>query len=386
MRQMRWTAVLAGVALAAGAQSAPAAVVEATPASLVVRAAEGETNVVTVSGTGSEVVFEDSGAPLSVSGADAAACTQAAPNRVVCARSPFIQLNLNDGDDVVTVTLPTRVWVRAGPGADRVAGGPAGGRLDGGSGDDRLEGGAGEDTLRGLDGDDVLRGGPGNDELEGLAGADDLGGGPGTDIAVYNFRHGRESQRVTVTLDGSANDGARGERDHLRGDMEGAHADRARSGSTLVGNARRNKLHLDRPGTVLGGAGADTLSGNGRVRGGPGDDQILGGGTVLGEAGNDVIYSSAAGVFDGGTGNDYLEKAIRYADRDRGAWPARFVGGPGNDRITAVDRLCSDPRAECPSPIRPFRDSVSCGPGADRAEVDALDRLLGGCERRVVRR
>jgi len=69
-------------------------------------------------------------------------------------------------------------------------------------------------------------------------------------------------------------------------------------------------------------------------------------------------------------------------------WSARFLGGPGNDRINAVDTFCdlSGAITSCETEVSPFRDFVSCGTGRDTARLDALDRVLGGCERRSIRR
>ena len=44
----------------------------------------------------------------------------------------------------------------------------------------------------------------------------------------------------------------------------------------------------------------------------------------------------------------------------------RISGGPGNDTIVSKDR---------------YRDSVGCGPGADRVVADYRDRIAGDCER-----
>ena len=113
--------------------------------------------------------------------------------------------------------------------------------LDGGAGNDTLTvasfvvrpqtllGSAGQDTLSGGSGDDVLDGGADNDTERGNAGddlfgqgaaangADVLFGGAGYDRVDYSARTGT----VTVTFDNVANDGATGEKDNARNDLEG---------------------------------------------------------------------------------------------------------------------------------------------------------------------
>jgi hypothetical protein len=87
-------------------------------------------------------------------------------------------------------------------------------------------------------------------------------------------------------------------------------------------------------------------------KGGPGNDRLRGGAqddTLNGGTGNDVI--SAMGGDDlliGGGGRDVLS------------------AGPGNDVIRAADGT---------------RDEVRCGPGFDRATVDAKDAVSRDCEK-----
>lgn len=95
--------------------------------------------------------------------------------------------------------------------------------LEGGAGDDVLEvrsttnaattfvGGPGADTMTGSSGADVFDQGAGPD------GADDMTGGAGVDKADYSRR---PAHTVTVTLDGVADDGAAGEGDNVRPDVE----------------------------------------------------------------------------------------------------------------------------------------------------------------------
>jgi len=155
----------------------------------------------------------------------------------------------------------------------------------GGDGDDRLAG----DGLA-----NVLTGGLGADTLIGGLGTDTLAGGDGADTASYEDRAG--DAPVTVSLDGSANDGGPDENDVLGSDIE----------------------------NLTGGAGIDTISGNAndnRLDGGPGDDSVTGG------AGIDAMF--------GGTGNDTLQA------KDGTAEPVDCGEGTDGGDADAEDTLTS---------------------------------------------
>ena len=95
---------------------------------------------------------------------------------------------------------------------------------------------------------------------------------------------------------------------------------------------------------IVGTSKSEYLAGGGH------DDTIFGLGgsdTLLGGAGDDMI--------DGGAGNDIITG---------GAGADRLLGGPGSDTIYAVDDE---------------RDTIDCGPGNDRAVVDAVDKIVN-CE------
>jgi len=163
-------------------------------------------------------------------------------------------------------------------------GGPGDDRLVGSFGRDRLEGGGGRDSLMGLAGDDVLSDG----DRDGASrarrpGPDVLDGGPGFDTVSY----ARRRRPVLVDLGHAAGNGARGERDVLRGLEAGvggeggdrlasAASSRLREGfrysSRLEGGAGRDRL-VGRSGVdeLLPGGGAD------RVSCGAGVDAIAGG-------------------------------------------------------------------------------------------------------------
>jgi hypothetical protein len=95
---------------------------------------------------------------------------------------------------------------------------------------------------------------------------------------------------------------------------------------------------------IVGTAKPNYLAGSGF------DDTIFGGGgndTLLAGAGADRLFGGAGGdVLVGGSGSD------------------RIFGGPGSDTVMAADGE---------------RDTVDCGPGSDRAVVDAID-VVANCE------
>ncbi len=151
--------------------------------------------------------------------------------------------------------------------ADVLKGNKAANMLSGGSGHDTIYGLDGNDTLSGNAGDDLLDGGNGHDMLSGGAGSDRLVGGSGTDTVDY----GRSAGAVTVDL----------------------------AAGTAVGEGTDTLQSTE---NVIGGAGHDTLRGNGgtnRLVGGVGDDTLDGG------AGDDVlIFDSGRDRFLTGAGAD----------------------------------------------------------------------------------
>ena len=79
-----------------------------------------------------------------------------------------------------------------------------------------LVGGAGSDQLQGGAGPDTLDGGTGSDRLDGGRGADTLSGGADRDTCLYANR----TESVRVSLNNIADDGAAGENDNVRSDVE----------------------------------------------------------------------------------------------------------------------------------------------------------------------
>ena len=150
-------------------------------------------------------------------------------------------------------------------GADVLLGGGGNDTLSGAQGNDELDGGSGDDQLEGVLGDDRLSGGPGADLLQIALGKDVASGGDGTDTADYS----NYADPVTVTLDDVANDGAPGEADNIKTDVENVLG--GENDDVLVGSAVSNLLdgrggddQIDSrdlvADTVICGSGTDTAS------------------------------------------------------------------------------------------------------------------------------
>jgi Ca2+-binding RTX toxin-like protein len=188
------------------------------------------------------------------------------------------ELDGESGDDSLSGAGGTDT-LHGGDGNDDLEGGAGSDTVDGGTGDDIVNGA--ESDLTGADGTDHLTGGAGADMLFGVDGNDDMDGGPGpdrmsggdgTDTVDYEGR----SRKVTVTLDGVANDGEPLEGDNVLPNVE----------------------------NVLGGSVGDDLSGDNEgntIDGGPGED------LVTGRAGRDIL--------EGGNAPDLIR--ARDGDSDR---------------------------------------------------------------------
>jgi Ca2+-binding RTX toxin-like protein len=185
------------------------------------------------------------------------------------------------GDDVI-----------AGLGGDDVIEGLDGrDRICGGPGTDRLDGGAGPDTLLGEDGDDTLKDGEYTCEAfcqwgpELVLTGDVLSGGAGRDRADYSHR----TAGVELSLDGAANDGAQGEGDVIRADVE----------------------------IVVGGSSGDFITG------GAGDDTLL-----SGAGDDDVVGHAGADTIDCGPGTDFVHPDAQ----DLSIAGCEYVGNPFKER------------------------------------------------------
>lgn len=210
-------------------------------------------------------------------------------------------------------------------------------RLDGGRGDDFLSaegaagpvsllGGLGDDDLLGGDDQDALDGEEGEDVLAGGLAGDRLEGGPDLDLVTYFDRTSALDVSVAEDLGADADDGAAGEGDDVREDVEGvlggAGPDRLRSGTGFQ--------------ALLGGAGADDLDA------GDGDDQVEGGAgvdTLRGGAGDDLVQArdGEAEDVDCGAGEDLPE--LDGTDRAVGC----EVSGAGQPRRPSPGELVPRP-------------------------------------------
>lgn len=231
--------------------------------------------------------------------------------------------------------------IRGGDGNDTIEGGDGNDRLEGDGGNDVVRGGGGDDRLKGGDGNDVQDGGDGNDILgqdDTHSGADDLRGGSGSDELWF----ASHAPGITVTLDEQANDGVPGEGDNVHADFEKYAL--SPGDDTFVGSAARDVVDGLNGNDVLHGAGGDdelvTTSGNDQLFGEGGDDLLIAGG------GNDTL--------DGGPGRDSFFGDYREC--------SAYSCPAGADRILARDGEV---------------DTVSCGAGADIAQLDDVDVVSG---------
>jgi Ca2+-binding RTX toxin-like protein len=158
---------------------------------------------------------------------------------------------------------------------------------------ENASGGNGNDKITGNGGANVLNGAGGNDSLDGGLGKDVLVGGAGVDTADYSTR----TVALNVSLDNVANDGAAGEADNVRNDVENITGGSA--ADTLTGSAFSNVL--------IGNGGDDKLyglGGNDSLTGGAGADQLFGG------DGNDTLFAKdgVKDLLDGGLGTDTAQR------------------------------------------------------------------------------
>ena len=226
--------------------------------------------------------------------------------------------------------------------------------VDGGFGNDTLLGNAGPNELRGSAGSDVVDGGAGDDVLVGGSGSDDLIGGTGRDRVTYPEAVG--AQRIS--LDGIRDDGASGELDNARADIEDVAA--GPGDDVVSGNGAANLLD--------GGAGND------RLDGGDGVDTVAGGAdadTVLARDGVREPVDCGAGA-DGGEADTIDELAgcegvaisderIPDADGDGASKPADCDDGNPAVRPGVVDTPDNGVDEDCSG-----ADAVNLDRDADR--------------------
>jgi Ca2+-binding RTX toxin-like protein len=215
--------------------------------------------------------------------------------------------------------------------------------VNGGAGNDTIEGGDGDDTLSGGDGDDIFKSALIDD------GSDVMAGGAGTDTVDYGTRE----LDLTVTLDGTGNDGIASEADNVGTDVE----------------------------NIIGGKADDTLTGSNvsnKIQGGDGNDTISGG-TGNGDCSLDVD------VLEGGNGNDTFNQGSAADCGDS------MVGGAGDDvasyasrtnaLVIDIDNTADDGETAENDNVKSDVEKVIGGAGNDTitgsANADIIDGGLG---------
>ncbi|HEV8606894.1 MAG TPA: calcium-binding protein [Tepidisphaeraceae bacterium] len=169
--------------------------------------------------------------------------------------------------------------------------------------------GDGNDSIVGSSGDNSLSGGGGDDTLRGLGGADTLSGDNHTNGDWADYGERASNDPLWLTLGDGANDGSNsgGEGDNIDDSIE--HILGGAGNDSIVGNGNSNSLN--------GGDGNDTIWGGGNndwEQGGQGNDSLLGeaGDDTL-APGNDTTEGTGAysDTLNGGTGTDMADYSIR---------------------------------------------------------------------------
>lgn len=378
------------LSLTLGVVAAQASSVSVSGTTVVYVAGVGESNVLTFSTVGNDVVVDDSETLTPGAG-----CAQGSDATIaICSGAGLSRVDADSGDmdDTVSITGTISMTLRAGDGDDTITGSPGNDALYGeagidtinsGDGGDIVDGGDGDDVLRGQDGDDTLLGGPGIDQLEGDEGVDQLDGGPGADILNGGFGsdwvvYTSSTSPVEVDisdpgLDGGLDDDAGDQLSDLENIRGSAHAD------TLTGNNIPNEID--------GGAGADTINGgtdqdivsyagratpvtvnlndpgaDGGAEDGTGDILTSIEGARGGDANDILIGDSGANELDGNGGADTLN-GLTGADY--------LVGGNGFDTVDYSDRVSS-----IVADLDGAADDGASGEG-DRIETD-VEAIIGG--------
>ena len=334
---------------------------------------DGTQNVVTVTYANGKYVFSETGI-----GVLDASCVDLG-NTAECTTGKSLSASLGAANDTFTISslLPGTTEISGEAGVDTVNGGPGPENIEGGLGSDILSGNGGNDDIEGdgseapggndqmhggegndtfetgvpvggdtpvSGGQDTITGGPGDDRLGPQVfgyppspdGPDDFSGGTGRDTVDYSWRIDSEdgvAGPVVVIEDDVANDGAAGEGDNIRSDVETILG--TGKGDTIVGSAVDNTIHGNGGDDSLsGGAGNDTLdggtadAGSDTLDGGAGNDSAIGG------AGDDALLGMAgADTLDGGGGADSLDGGADPDLLSGGAGIDAVAGGSGNDQL-----------------------------------------------------
>jgi hypothetical protein len=331
MRAMRLAVVLLLLLLPA----APARAATITGGdSLVITAADGEVNTMTIADGAQGVTITDTTSDLSE---DAAPCSNDGARKVFCEGiHGVIAVDLGDLNDALTVAGAFLTL--------NVAGGAGNDSLDL-TGVRKFARDA-QFSLSGNDGDDELRGGSADESFSGGPGADVMRGGGGLDEADYSDH----ADDIVVDLRHTGGQGADGEADVLESieSVFGGLGD-----DVIIGNARANALRGNQGHDKLrGGPGVDSLDGDGEVDDDMSDPPPLGHDDVRGGAGDDSVFVRAGSVARGDRGDDAV-----HGER------SRLYGGAGRDYLDGQG------------------GRTSCGPGRDVAGLDSGSQFVApDCE------
>lgn len=301
-----------------------------------------------------------------------------------------------------TVNLAIGVSSSSQTGADllsaieNVTGGSGNDSLTGDANANRLAGLAGNDALSGAAGNDTLIGGAGNDTLNGGVGTNTLLGGAGNDIYVVSSTtdivsesggNGVDQIQSSVTFT-------------LAADVENL----ALTGSTAIngtGNAAANVIVGNgAANTLTGGAGDDTLSGelgNDTINGGAGTDTAvyvsatagvvvnLATGTASGGAGTDkllsienVIGGAGADTLTGDMGANLLDGGAGIDVISGGAGDDLLLGGLGNDTLNGGAGIdtASYETATTAVTVNLLTGKATGGAGSDT--ISLVENVIGG--------
>lgn len=236
--------------------------------------------------------------------------------------------------------------------------------LTGGAFNDVLIGEASANRLEGGDGADYLIGLGGNDILDGGAGSNTLQGGLGDDTYLVRSAGDTLLEAAGEGVDTVfAHIGAYRLRDNFENLTAGGDAV-----FIGIGNGLAN--------IITGGAGADTLVGEG------GDDSLYGGSgaanTLVGGAGNDTYYVTATGdtlVEAAGQGHDVVMASVGYIALHANIEDLIFVGGPYSGRTGIGNASANLIRADI-GPLAHYR-LYGMG-GDDTIEAFGGDDVIGG--------
>ncbi|NBZ89921.1 M10 family metallopeptidase C-terminal domain-containing protein [Stagnihabitans tardus] len=269
---------------------------------------------------------------------------------------------------------------------------------------ENLTGGSGNDSLTGDSLVNVLIGGAGNDLLRGGLSKDTLSGGTGIDTADYTDK----TTSVVVTLDGGLFAGVSvgGVSEDLIREIENVTG--GTGNDSLTGDGLANcLLGGDGNDRIIGGAGKDSLDGglgldtadysaltasvavtlNGVVHasvaiGGVAEDLIRNFETVVGGAGNDSLTGDGlANRLEGGAGNDLLRGGIGADTLEGGAGAdmADYAEKTTSVRVTlAVATSVSVTVGGLAEDTIQNIENLRGGSGADSLTGDTLANLLLG--------